>query len=604
MKRKVAIYARVSTEHEAQINALENQIQYYNNILAQHPEWELVGRYVDEGITGTSVKKRKNFLRMMEDAKNGMFSLILTREVSRFARNTVDTLQETRKLKSYGVEVYCTEDNIRTSDDTDGELRLTLMATLAQNESKKTSVRVKAGQKISFENGVLYGNGNILGYDRVGRELVVNPEQAETVKMIFNMYHDGMGCKQIAYELEKRGRITSTGLTHWQPGTISRLLRNSFYCGKIVYRKQYVPDYLEQKKINNYDEVDKIEIMGKHEPIISEELFNDCQRRLDAKTVNRLRGKHAINPPKSAYARILKCQCGSNFERRKWHKYKDGRIRYGFECYKQKNHGSYRTRLKKGLDTTGCCTTKMFPEWKLKIVAHWLFNDLWKERDKIINRAIEMLNATIKDENVVDYTDEVKELNKKRKKYEEKLSNLVELRVEGDISKEVYEEKKGAFKKQIEYIDSELLKRDVKNSAIVSNVKTKIQLLTDLLEKKYDVISGDIPEDIVETFIDQIVVHDDYFEWRLRTSTEPVLCKVEGNAKDNTIIFLENDSHKVATQYRQRLRIRQNNLIHAIDSIELGNFVITKDYLAKYKETDENMKKVNKWNDIKIKVTI
>lgn len=604
MKRKVAIYARVSTEHEAQINALENQIQYYNNILAQHPEWELVGRYVDEGITGTSVKKRKNFLRMMEDAKNGMFSLILTREVSRFARNTVDTLQETRKLKSYGVEVYFTEDNIRTSDDTDGELRLTLMATLAQNESKKTSVRVKAGQKISFENGVLYGNGNILGYDRVGRELVVNPEQAETVKMIFNMYHDGMGCKQIAYELEKRGRITSTGLTHWQPGTISRLLRNSFYCGKIVYRKQYVPDYLEQKKINNYDEVDKIEIMGKHEPIISEELFNDCQRRLDAKTVNRLRGKHAINPPKSVYARILKCQCGSNFERRKWHKYKDGRIRYGFECYKQKNHGSYRTRLKKGLDTTGCCTTKMFPEWKLKIVAHWLFNDLWKERDKIINRAIEMLNATIKDENVVDYTDEVKELNKKRKKYEEKLSNLVELRVEGDISKEVYEEKKGAFKKQIEYIDSELLKRDVKNSAIVSNVKTQIQLLTDLLEKKYDVISGDIPEDIVETFIDQIVVHDDYFEWRLRTSTEPVLCKVEGNAKDNTIIFLENDSHKVATQYRQRLRIRQNNLIHAIDSIELGNFVITKDYLAKYKETDENMKKVNKWNDIKIKVTI
>ena len=604
MKRKVAIYARVSTEHEAQINALENQIQYYNNILAQHPEWELVGRYVDEGITGTSVKKRKNFLRMMEDAKNGMFSLILTREVSRFARNTVDTLQETRKLKSYGVEVYFTEDNIRTSDDTDGELRLTLMATLAQNESKKTSVRVKAGQKISFENGVLYGNGNILGYDRVGRELVVNPEQAETVKMIFNMYHDGMGCKQIAYELEKRGRITSTGLTHWQPGTISRLLRNSFYCGKIVYRKQYIPDYLEQKKINNYDEVDKIEIMGKHEPIISEELFNDCQRRLDAKTVNRLRGKHAINPPKSAYARILKCQCGSNFERRKWHKYKDGRIRYGFECYKQKNHGSYRTRLKKGLDTTGCCTTKMFPEWKLKIVAHWLFNDLWKERDKIINRAIEMLNATIKDENVVDYTDEVKELNKKRKKYEEKLSNLVELRVEGDISKEVYEEKKGAFKKQIGYIDSELLKRDVKNSAIVSNVKTQIQLLTDLLGKKYDVISGDIPEDIVETFIDQIVVHDDYFEWRLRTSTEPVLCKVEGNAKDNTIIFLENDSHKVATQYRQRLRIRQNNLIHAIDSIELGNFVITKDYLAKYKETDENMKKVNKWNDIKIKVTI
>ena len=131
---------------------------------------------------------------------------------------------------------------------------------------------------------------------------------------------------------------------------------------------------------------------------------------------------------------------------------------------------------------------------------------------------------------------------------------------EGDISKEVYEEKKGAFKKQIGYIDSELLKRDVKNSAIVSNVKTQIQLLTDLLGKKYDVISGDIPEDIVETFIDQIVVHDDYFEWRLRTSTELVLCKVEGNEKDNTNIFLENDSHKVAAQYRQLL-LTSNTLI-------------------------------------------
>ena len=138
MKRTVAIYARVSTEHEAQINALENQIQYYDNIMREHPDWELYDRYIDEGITGTSVKKRKNFMRMLDDAYAGKFNLIVTREVSRFARNTVDTLIETRKLKKAGVEVYFKEDGIWTFKDEDGELKLTLMATLAQNESKKT----------------------------------------------------------------------------------------------------------------------------------------------------------------------------------------------------------------------------------------------------------------------------------------------------------------------------------------------------------------------------------------------------------------------------------------------------------------------------------
>lgn len=144
-KRIVAIYARVSTEHEAQLSALDNQIQYYENLLQLHPEWHLYKMYIDEGITGTSVKKRKKFIQMMKDAEAGCFDLIITREVSRFARNTVDTLQQTRLLKKQGVEVYFTEDNIWTMNDEDGELRLTIMATLAQNESKKTSMRVKAG---------------------------------------------------------------------------------------------------------------------------------------------------------------------------------------------------------------------------------------------------------------------------------------------------------------------------------------------------------------------------------------------------------------------------------------------------------------------------
>jgi len=327
MKRRVAIYARVSTEHEAQISALSNQIQYYNNILAMHPEWELVERYIDESITGASVKKRKNFVRMMEDALSGKFDLIITREVSRFARNTVDTLQQTRLLKRNGIEVYFSEDNIWTMNDEDGELKLTLMATLAQNESKKTSMRVKAGQAVSFENGVIYGNGNILGYDRVGKEVQINPEQAETVRMIYDLYESGYGIRKIQYELEKRGRRTATGKTRWDVSNISRILRNSFYCGTIMYRKQFVPDYLEQKKINNFDMVEKVVVKGTHEPIISEEQYCKVQEILDSKVATkRAKQRRGKKPSLDVYCRKMKCQCHSSYNRKVWHRTKENQI--------------------------------------------------------------------------------------------------------------------------------------------------------------------------------------------------------------------------------------------------------------------------------------
>lgn len=310
MKRKVAIYARVSTEHEAQLSALENQVQYYDGILKQHHDWILYDRYIDEGITGTSTNKRKNFMRMIEDAKAGRFDLIITREVSRFARNTVDTLQETRKLKNIGVEVYFVEDNIWTFNDQDGELKLTIMATLAQNESKKTSQRVKAGQMISFQNGVFYGSGNILGYDKVGKDLVINEEQAEIVKYIYSEYLNGKGTVKIADELTERGVITSTGLSRWSAAYVSRVLRNPFYSGTIVYRKSYIPDYLEQKPKMNYGEVEQVIVEGRHEPIISKEDFKRVQQIMDSHSKPiKLGRRQATGVAKNIWSKKLVCEC-------------------------------------------------------------------------------------------------------------------------------------------------------------------------------------------------------------------------------------------------------------------------------------------------------
>ena len=162
-RRKVAFYGRVSTEHEEQLNALRNQMQWYEELSRSYPEWDIIERYMDEGITGTQANKRPEFMRMIDDAFHGKFDLIVTREVSRFARNTIDCLEMTRKLRNSKVEVFFVQEGIWTMDN-EGEMNLTIRAMVAQEESRKMSERVKAGQEISRANGVLYGNGNVLGY--------------------------------------------------------------------------------------------------------------------------------------------------------------------------------------------------------------------------------------------------------------------------------------------------------------------------------------------------------------------------------------------------------------------------------------------------------
>lgn len=274
--RKVAIYGRVSTEHEAQLSALENQLQWYDDQVKYHPNWTVCERYIDEGITGTQAKKRPAFLKMIEDAKQGKFDLIVTREVCRFARNVVDTLVVTRELKGIGVEVFFIDDNIWTMDG-DGELRLSLMATLAQEESRKTSERVKAGQKISRDNGVLYGNGNILGYDRVGDTYVINEEQAETVRMIYDLYLQGYGSMKIAKILTERKRKTASGLIKWSVSNIMRAIKNATYTGTKCYNKSRSNNFLEQKRINNLDMSTYEYVEGDFPSIISQEIWNKAQ---------------------------------------------------------------------------------------------------------------------------------------------------------------------------------------------------------------------------------------------------------------------------------------------------------------------------------------
>ena len=521
MARKVAIYARVSTEHEAQISALENQVQYYDDILSRHTDWTLVDRYIDEGITGTSIHKRESFMRMLKDAKEKKFDLIVTREVSRFARNTVDTLQQTRTLKTYGVEVWFTEDNIWTMNDEDGELRLSIMATLAQNESKKISQRVKAGQMISFKNGVLYGNGNILGYDRVGDKLVVNKEQADTVKRIFELYLAGNGVRKIQDIMEQEGRKTVTGLTRWQSGNINRVLRNPFYCGRIVYRKQYVPDYLVQKKINNYGAVDKVYVEGSHEKLVSPEDFDRAQE---------IRAKHRIgkrdkrgrsvgqSPCKHIWGNKVVCTCGHAMNRRIAHKANDGTLSYIYQCYGQLRTGTPAGRLKKGLDIEGICDNSSFMEWKLEVQADFVFKKLLGNKDAIYKEAMAMAQdvAEVKAPERND-KERLEANNRQIEKLNRQLANLVDMCSEGDISREVFRSKKKKLEDQIsnlEKLNDECRQRVLELEDNGAKDR-RIDSLSEFIKMTAFDARAKIPDTVIDNFVDQIVFDHGAFIWYL-----------------------------------------------------------------------------------------
>ncbi len=523
MKRRAAIYARVSTEHEAQISALENQVQYYDELLARHPELELVERYIDEGITGTSINKRQGFLKMMQDAKDRKFDIIVTREVSRFARNTVDTLQQTRILKSYGVEVWFTEDNIWTLNDEDGELRLSIMATLAQNESKKISQRVKAGQMISFKNGVVYGNGNILGYNKIGNQMVVNKEQAEAVKRIFELYLEGNGVQKIKDIMEMEGYKTATGLTRWHSGNICKVLSNPFYCGRIEYRKQYVPDYLTQKKVKNYGEVEKVYAEGSHEAIITPEVFDKAQQIKKAHTYEKTdkygrKIRQGLAPCKNVWGRKLRCTCGHAMNRRMAHKSKSGEPSYCFQCYYQMRTGMPSTRLKKGLSIDGICDNDMFMEWKLIVIVDFLFKKMVSNRKAIYDEAMEMLDD-IRD--IGDVTEKAKAVVERNTtqiaQLKKQMSIIEDMAIEGDISKEAYRKKREKLINQISKLEqknSELEQQIKESEDDVQNQKRMESLASFINMKAFDP-RAKVPEAVIDAFTEKIIFDKGTFSWYL-----------------------------------------------------------------------------------------
>ncbi len=547
--RRVAFYGRVSTEHEAQLAALENQIQWYDDQARSHSNWIIVDKYIDEGITGTQAKKRPAFLKMLEDARSDKFDLIVTREVCRFARNTVDTLVVTRELKNLGIEVYFVEDNIWTLDG-DGELRLTIMATLAQEESRKVSERVKAGQHITREKGIVYGNGNILGYDHVGHTYVINKEQAETVRMIFDLYLQGeMGGKQIANEMIKRGRLTAAGTTKWTFSIITRVLKNATYMGVMAYGKSFSNNYLEQKRINNHNAETYLYKKADFEPIVTEDEFRRVQEIM-AERVRKMeesrnqsqqvwKGRRTIGVRRSTeiWAKRLRCGCGSSMRKNVWHKNLEAPWSYGYECYNKVNNGSATRRRKLGQSGEGYCNLKMVADWKLEFMASEIFRTVWKEKRDAISEACDIIKVCYR--NVEQAEVKAEALDQKLLKVQSKIRNLRDMRMEGDIDsddfhdrmKKLIDEENG-LRMEINNLTQFLAKKEPEAGPDMDAIKASLERITDFSE-------GDIDRELIDVFVPRIIAREDgSFIWYLNLSGKSlaeISAFVEGRKNKATV---------------------------------------------------------------------
>lgn len=518
-QRSVVFYGRVSTEHEAQLAALENQMQWYEDQAKYHPNWTVLKSYIDRGITGTQAKKRPAFMEMLNDAKYHKFDLIVTREVCRFARNTVDTLVITRQLKEIGIEVYFVEDNIWTMDN-DGELRLTIMATLAQEESRKTSERVRAGQKISRDNGVLYGNGNILGYDRLGDTYIINEDQAETVRIIYDLYLKGNGFNKIVNELVRLKRKDSSGLVRWDATKVSRILHNATYKGYQGYYKSHKNNHLDQKTIVNRDEDTYLYVKGRFTPIISEEVWDKCKALRESKLTLRKtqEGKlerSGTRTSEDIWAKRLICRCGHRMRKDKWHVNKTG-LTYGYKCYNVLNNGSKQTRIDAGLDADKYCDMGTIADWKFDLMLRELLKALNLNNDDLIKKAYNQFENS--------YTKETKEARELRdaeaklRKMRIKLENLTEMRVNGEIDKQEYSSLKAKIngemliaEKEIDDIKCVVLEEERKTTPLVS-----IDVFRSMAVEDLDFTKPIRHSALVNTMIKKIVPNTSLdFKWYL-----------------------------------------------------------------------------------------
>ena len=365
--RKVAAYARVSTDHAEQLTSYEAQVDYYTRFIADRADWEFVAVFTDEGISATSTAKREGFKKMVAAAIAGKIDLIVTKSVSRFARNTVDSLQTIRKLKEHGCEVFFEKENIWTFDSK-GELLISIMSSLAQEESRSISENVTWGQRKRFSDGkVAVPYSRFLGYDKgENGTLKLNEAEAVIVRRIFAMFLEGGTPNSIASTLTAEGIPTHGGQAQWHQNTIRGMLTNEKYKGDALLQKSYTADFLTKKTVINRGEIPQYYVEGAHEAIIDPVVFDMVQQEL---ATRKARGRNRHSSVNVFSSRIKCGECGSWYGSKVWHSNSKYR-RTVYQC----NHK---------WDGAKKCGTPHLEEAQIKRSFITAINKLLTDRDEI-----------------------------------------------------------------------------------------------------------------------------------------------------------------------------------------------------------------------------
>ena len=491
---RVVYYARVSTEKEEQINSLENQVSFFENYIRKNANWTFIRGYVDEGISGTTSLKREQFMQMIDNSQKDEFDLIVAKEVSRFSRDTIDSLFYTRKLLEYDVCVYFLSDNIITASN-DGELRLTIMSSMAQDEVRKISERTKFGFKRAVEKGTVLGTNNIWGYKKEKGKLIIDEMEAPLIRTIFNTYANNqkIGLKKLSIELAKQGYYNRNGNVIHQ-NTLKKIIQNPKYKGYYTGGLSTVVDYRTKKR--NFYKKQEWKVFKDYEkvpPIVSEELWDKANQKLLSRSkLAKMYQKHQTIYPLSGKLYCKKHKCG--FVRKIRH-YKDKEDVVYWYC------GDFHKKGKKN------CVPACFKEEDLYSILLIVFKkyEIYKEEiaEELMSFYLELSKEEENIEKEEKIINEIKVLENKKDK-------LLDLALDGFLSKEELQIKKVSIEKEISSLNVKLKEiEDKKNQ--VSNSKQSFKQYSKKLKEnilKELVITKDNLETYIEELLDKIIIEE------------------------------------------------------------------------------------------------
>lgn len=505
-KRRVAAYARVSTDSDEQLSSYAAQVDFYTQHIRSNPEWKFVDVYTDEGISGTNTKKRDGFNRMIADAMDGKIDLILTKSISRFARNTVDTLTTVRKLKEKKIEVYFEKENIYTLD-AKGEVMITIMSSLAQEESRSISENVTWGKRKSMADGKFsLAYKYFLGYEKGedGFPKIVE-EEAKIVRKIYSLFLEGYTVRMIADYLTKQDIPTPKGKRKWSVSTVMSILTNEKYKGDALLQKTYTADFLSKTVKKNNGEVPQYYIENSHPAIIDPEMFELVQNEIERRRPNR----HKLHRNSLFTAKIICNDCGGFYGRKVWHS--------------NSKHKKYIWRCNEKYEGDEICNTPNLTEPEIESAFVTAFNEVLGEKEKYIQRFTELLpllaDTSELEEELIRAEEQHSSLMAKLRSYMDENTRQVQDQTEYNHQFSQMDAECETAEKQIKIIQKKILEQ--------SGRKEQIKRCLEQIQKSGEILTdfdGNLWNSMVETVI---VTREKVLTFQFRDGSEVAVTLLE-----------------------------------------------------------------------------